>query len=739
MIGLLVLAVCLLLLLALVVALIIVLRIFARLSAQQRQIESLSERLAMLSTRLGGVQAGDQITARESPQAPPRPAAPPPQPPPLQSPPPAASPPQLPRVEPPSVSQLPRGEPSPVSQMPRLEPLPLSVRARDDAGESLETQIGSRWLLYVGVIAIVVGVAYFEKLAFENHWVSETARVVQGGVAGLALIYAGVRFRRAGYAGYGQMISGCGAAILYVSTYAAFNFYHLIDRPIAFGLMVAITAGTAVLADQQRSQGLAVLAIGGGFGTPFMLPATTDTQIALFGYTAVLIAGTVALSRRHDWPLLNVISYLLTVATVAWWAFQFYTFDKYLRTEIFLTVFCAMFVAINSAGVAAVIARSILWTAPAVYYLASLAILGSHPPAMLVWLVGLGLISAILVASVGVRAGFGVWLAAILPLLIWCATYRSERWLAPGLIVVTTMYAIAVAAQLYRESEGADFGIVDVVWLHLNGLLTFAAAYLLIDAYRHADTGPVAAGFAAWNGALAAAIWNRDRDRALHFAGLGFTLLMIAVGLQFDGAAVTIGWAAEGAVVIALGLRESREWLRIAGAGLFVVAIGRTVDLLVSPASVHHTLLFNVQSGCAALVIALCYGLAWLHDRHEDARQQGVPVAAALIAAQVITVMLITNEIGAYWSAPDDALTRELAKSVAWALYATLLIVIGLRGGYAPIRYFAILLFGLTTVKVFFVDTAQLERVYRILSVIGLGIALLVTSYLYQRTRRQTD
>jgi uncharacterized membrane protein len=622
--------------------------------------------------------------------------------------------------------------------MPRLEPLPESVRARADAGESLETQIGSRWLLYIGVIAIVVGVAYFEKLAFENHWVGETARVVQGGVAGLALIYAGIRFRRAGFAGYGQMISGCGAAILYLSTYAAFNFYHLIDQPIAFLLMVAITAGTALLADRQRSQGLAVLATGGGFGTPFMLPATTDAQLALFGYTAVLIAGTVALSRRRDWPLLNVISYLFTVATVAWWAFQFYTYEKYLRTEIFLTVFCAMFVVIAGSA-AALIPKLILWTAPAAYYLASLAILGTHPSAMLVWLAGLGLISAILVASAGVRAGFGVWLAAVLPLLIWSATYRSARWLAPGLIVVTTVYAIALAAQLYRESERADFGIVDVVWLHLNGLLTFAAAYLLIDAYRHADTGPVAAGFAAWNGALAAAIWNRDRDRALHFAGLGFTLLMIAVGLQFDGAAVTIGWAAEGAVVIALGLRESRDWLRIAGAGLFVVAIGRTVDLLVPPASVHHTPLFNVQSGCALFVIGLCYGLAWLYDRHEDAPQREVPVAMALIAAQLITVMLITNEISAYWSAPEDALTRELAKSVAWALYATLLIVIGLRGDYAPIRYFAILLFALTTVKVFFVDTAQLERVYRILSVIGLGIALLVTSYLYQRTRRQTD
>ena len=34
--------------------------------------------------------------------------------------------------------------------------------------ESLETRIGSRWLLYVGIVAIVVGVACFEKLAFDS-------------------------------------------------------------------------------------------------------------------------------------------------------------------------------------------------------------------------------------------------------------------------------------------------------------------------------------------------------------------------------------------------------------------------------------------------------------------------------------------------------------------------------------------------------------------------------------------
>ena len=60
----------------------------------------------------------------------------------------------------------------------------------------------------------MIGVAYFEKLAIDNEWLGETARVIQGGVVGLALTYAGLRFVRAGYDVYGQMITGGGAAIL---------------------------------------------------------------------------------------------------------------------------------------------------------------------------------------------------------------------------------------------------------------------------------------------------------------------------------------------------------------------------------------------------------------------------------------------------------------------------------------------------------------------------------------------
>jgi uncharacterized membrane protein len=41
----------------------------------------------------------------------------------------------------------------------------------------------------------------------------------------------------------------------------------------------------------------------------------------------------------------------------------------------------------------------------------------------------------------------------------------------------------------------------------------------------------------------------------------------------------------------------------------------------------------------------------------------------------------------------------------------------------------------MTIVKVFAIDLAELQRVYRVASILVLGILLLLTSYLYQRSR----
>jgi uncharacterized membrane protein len=593
----------------------------------------------------------------------------------------------------------------------------------------------------------VIGVAYFEKLAIDYGWIGETARVIQGAVVGFALMFAGTRFIKRGYAGYGQIITGGGGAILYLSTYAAFNFYSLIGRPVAFVLMIAITALIAWMADRQRSQGLALFAVGGGFATPFLLPGTTDAQIALFTYDAILIAGTAALARRRDWPFLNLVSYMFTLLTVAGWSDRFYTREKYLRTELYLTLYCAMFLYIlhecrRHASDAAKVVALMLWTAPAAYYFSSLVVLAPHDVPLLVWLVAVMLAGGVAAARIGPAAGLATWMAVALPLVIWCVTPVARGMRQEGMITLAAVYAIALIAELegtlFRD-ETRDVGQADIFWLHLNPLVMYAGAYVLISPVSFDRAGYLAAAFAAWHGIVAGWLWNRRAALAIHFAAVGFTLAAIAIALLFSGTAITAGWAVEGAVVIALGIRQRLGWLRAAGVLLFAVAVGQTIALLSSVAPIDHVVFLNPRAACAALVITLCYGLAWFNWRDPEIPQRQIGMAAALLTAQFVTLGLLTGEINAYWAPRNGHLERELMLSITWGLYGTALVVIGLARDYAPIRYFAIVVLAITIAKVFFVDMAELERIYRVGSVIVLGILLLVTSYLYSRARKVID
>jgi len=615
-----------------------------------------------------------------------------------------------------------------------------------DNGHSLESRIGGRWLLYVGVLTIVIGVAYFEKLAIDNHWINETARTIEATIAGLALVWGGARLAHHGYRLYGQMLTGCGLAILYVATYAAVNFYDLIGRSTALAVLLAITALAASLADRAPSQGLALIAVGGGFATPFLVPSRTDAQYALFTYDAILIAGTMYLAHRRSWPALNVVSYAFTIFTVAAWFDAHYAGSKYLSTELFLTLFCAMYLYVLRESRRARTPRwseGVLWTAPVLYYVASIAILADHSVALLVYLIALALAGVIAASRFGSIARLLFWMVVAAPLMAWAADHAGRTWLVAGVTATVAIYVIQLMAQLETMMRGEhDAGVADIVLLHANGLWTYGTVYLLIERVSVPATWIVAALFAAWNGSLAfRLVQQRRRQLALHYAAVGFTLLTVAIALAFDGPWVTFGWAAEGAAVIALGLRERREWLRAGGVLLFAVAVARLLALQFAEPPIDQIPLVNRRVVCGGFIIGLTYFLAWLHNRRGDRPQRPREVAMAIVAAQALTLTLFSSEIVAYWNiheaARDSLLARGLMLSMTWAIFATVLIVAGMRRRYAPLRYFAIALFAVTIAKVFAIDLAELDRIYRISSIVGLGIALLVSSYLYQRFEKE--
>lgn len=73
--------------------------------------------------------------------------------------------------------------------------------------------------------------------------------------------------------------------------------------------------------------------------------------------------------------------------------------------------------------------------------------------------------------------------------------------------------------------------------------------------------------------------------------------------------------------------------------------------------------------------------------------------------------------------------------SLGWGLYGALLIALGMRRAYPPVRYVGMTILAVTVVKVFFYDLWKLGGIYRVVGFIGFGILLVLVSYLYQKRR----
>ena len=224
----------------------------------------------------------------------------------------------------------------------------LSRLLRPRTREEWETLIGGKLLNRVGALALILGVGFFLKYAFDNNWLNETARVVLGGMAGLLLAAGGHRFHRRGMSVFAQGLTGAGVGILYLSIYAAYDFYDLIPQPAAFLLMALVTAAALLLSLRYDARAIALLGWAGGFLTPFLLVTAQLNTFGLFVYITLLDAGLIAvLLNRRYWRLLEPLGIAATYATFLTWSFRADLPEGFATALFFLALWWAMFVGMD--------------------------------------------------------------------------------------------------------------------------------------------------------------------------------------------------------------------------------------------------------------------------------------------------------------------------------------------------------------------------------------------------------
>jgi uncharacterized membrane protein len=211
--------------------------------------------------------------------------------------------------------------------------------------------------------------------------------------------------------------------------------------------------------------------------------------------------------------------------------------------------------------------------------------------------------------------------------------------------------------------------------------------------------------------------------------------------LLMEWAALSILW-----LTFALGLLlASRRWplssLDLGGRIVLGIAVCTAYfgqSLVDNPLWAHNAvgraLIFNrllPAYGLPALLILLG---AW------ELRRRGVRILPDIVGLSgvgllfiLVTLLVRQGFQGTYLDGGPTTLAEKYAYSIAWVLFGTLFLVVGIWRRYAALRYASLGILVLAIGKVFLYDTAHLEDLYRVFSFLGLGLCLFLLAFLYQK------
>jgi uncharacterized membrane protein len=634
--------------------------------------------------------------------------------------------------------------PAEVAERMRQAPaIPPGVTASDAAETpNLETNVGLTWINRIGAVTVMLGVAFFFKYAVDNDWVGPAGRVILGVLAGLGAIFAGDRLWHKGQKIFAQGIQAVGSSILYFAFFAAYSFYGLIPQSIAFVLMFLATAMTGALSLRYDARATLLLALFGGWSTPFLLSKGEPNDLFFISYMFVLNSSAMYVSRLKNWALVETIALAGTWLLHMAWSAE--------RAPKLGRLWAALFTGLNW-GVAMMSTRWWILLLGQFAAAVALALAYQHH-----WGETQGLALALFVGGLAVFwirnvAGAGGAIVALLGYWFGQAVMDlsdREQHLTELLTCYTAVYVVTLAWTRLRSRAGL-LHKSDLVATAASGVFYYGASYELLDGEYKAYLGLFTAAVAASYLALAYFLYSdspegeRDLTAPLLAAGLALAFLALAVPVQLSGYRITLGWAVQAAALAWIAYKL-RDWRILIGSALLsLLAVGRLTgdDARLYwpplPDGESYTLLLNPRFISFLVVCGSLFLTAWWTSKMESVPRKlaGIPY----ILSHVLLIWGIHLELFAYVDSRTDITSptsiKTLVSSLILAGYGFQFIASGFARRAVLPRILGLILFGIVIVKLYIYDIWLLGVSYRMIAFIVLGGMLLGGSYLYSRYR----
>ncbi len=215
----------------------------------------------------------------------------------------ATQPAQQPVPAPPQMVTGPHSAEAASAQAPLQPPPPARPAA------NLEDALTSRWLVWLGAIAIALGGAFLVKYAIDRQLLTPITRIALGLLLGLALVAGGEALRRtplqraimAVRPDYvSPALTASGLFIAFACVYSAYAVYALIGPLFAFAGL-ALVAVLAVGLSLLQGQFVALLGLLGAYVTPALIATPNPSAWTLFAYLLVIEFACLAVVRYRAW------------------------------------------------------------------------------------------------------------------------------------------------------------------------------------------------------------------------------------------------------------------------------------------------------------------------------------------------------------------------------------------------------------------------------------------------------
>ncbi len=576
-----------------------------------------------------------------------------------------------------SASPPPRVPASPLSRFPAS---PLSS----------EQWIGQRVLLAVGVVALILAAGYLLRLSFDRGWISPLMRCVGGAGAGVIVGAVGWRLHSR-YRTYGAALIGCGAAIIYLSVWAAARLYGVLPPTTGIVGLALVSVALAMIAYAIDVESLGTTAALGAFFAPLLLGRDYADASLLLLYLACMGAGLGLVAARRRWRQ--------TMFVVA------------------LSVFGIAYVGSADRGNPwGVLAYGVLGGS-----------VGIHVGLRERWwetrfLSFSGGWTFVAGAGQHLHHSWAVLAAGlVLAAPVWWYALRTDRPLLPRMISLDAPPSWSPGEAFYFLATPLLVGWavhqLAPGWFddHPGMVALLIAIPYLVTGYQRPRQAFALAGAAA----LDVAAWQHWSGVSRVWALLALVLLWSALDHWFqrdDGRWYALGtlWAALHQLFgDALARRTVAD---AAFTGRWPVALWGTAVVMVALAAGLWKR--GAQSSLGPLIRGILWGLAG-----------------------AIVLFGVTGEIGRYFavrtaSAQTASLAAGLAVSAWWLVFAAALVGVGFQRDLKPVRVAGLAVAGLAVVKVLLFDLSSLDALYRVGSVFILGLVFLLLAYLYHRQGR---